>query len=43
MTALPVQESVQAFSLAAAVLTVLGIALTYRAVNGNGALSSKQA
>jgi|GEM_PF-2497547 len=43
MAGLPVQESVQAFSLAATVLTVLGIALTYRAVNANGALSSKQA
>ncbi|MEW9582378.1 oligosaccharide flippase family protein [Paraburkholderia sp. DGU8] len=40
---LPVQECVQAFSLSAAILTILGIALTYRAVNANGALSSRQA
>jgi O-antigen/teichoic acid export membrane protein len=43
MTGLPVQECVQAFSLSAAVLSILGIALTYRAVNVTGALSSREA
>lgn len=43
MAGLPVQECVWAFSLSATALTILGIALTYRAVNGYGALARREA
>jgi O-antigen/teichoic acid export membrane protein len=43
MAGLPVQGSVQAFSLSGAVLMVLGIVLTYRASHDNRALSSEEA
>ncbi|NVH74249.1 oligosaccharide flippase family protein [Paraburkholderia sp. JPY432] len=43
MAGLPVQECVQAFSVSATALTILGIALTYRSVNVTIALSSREA
>ncbi|RKT13350.1 O-antigen/teichoic acid export membrane protein [Paraburkholderia sp. RAU2J] len=43
LAGLPVQQSVQAFSLSGAVLTVLGIVLTYRASFGKSPLSGKVA
>jgi len=43
LAGLPVQQSVQAFSLSGAVLTVLGIVLTYRVSFGKSPLSGKAA
>jgi len=43
LAGLPVQQSVQAFSLSGALLTVLGIVLTYRAACGKTSISGQTA